>query len=82
MAKVIFEVGDVFSWEEGYGVVVGDNHAVIITGKGERYNQPKITHGFIPPDAVPTDYEKLSYETQMAIAGARATVAALSIRDN
>lgn len=82
MAKVIFEVGDAFSWEEGHGVVVGDNRAVIITGKGGRSGTPKVTHGFIPPDAIPTDDEKLSYETQMAIAGARATVAALSMRDN
>ncbi len=66
MAKIIYEQGDCFRFTEGAGVVIDDNQALIITGRGGRTGY-EIEKGPIPDSALPAELETLASEIQLAI---------------
>lgn len=77
MARIIFEVGDVFTFKEGAGVVIAENSTVLVAGVGGRTGF-MVSQGTIPADAMPASAENLDFSIQMAIRGAKAAVGLVS----
>lgn len=75
MAKVIFEIGDIFTHSTGFGVVVKENLAVLIADDSDG----SFSHGAIPQDAFPIPEQKLTGSVLSMVKAIIKTIAVLSL---
>lgn len=68
MPKITFDRGDLFKYDGGYGVVIKDGEAVLVSGPGGRAGYV-IANSDVPQNAVPIDHY-MNYEIRMALVAA------------
>lgn len=68
MTKVLFKVGDRFSFGEEYGIVLGNDKALLFKGRGGRTGRT-VKKGNIPNNAIPIirDKDLPPYEVSFAM---------------
>lgn len=65
MAKIIFKRGDEICFQDGFGIVISKDRALLIKGAGGRTGRV-IEKGDIPLDAVPNN-KTMAFEVSFAL---------------
>lgn len=74
MAKVVFDVGDRFSFGKEYGIVLGDGKALLFKGEGGR-TERTLKKDKIPKNAIPiSDKDVIHYEVKFAMDAVAAVI--------